>query len=230
MTGKIPGERLKVVQRHFDQQLKALKEKILQMGALVEEQMGNAIKSLVERDTDLARQVIKNDHRVNALDVAIDEEALSLLALHQPTAGDLRLITTAMKVSTELERISDLAENVAERAIELSEEPQLKPYIDLPRMAEHALKMVKESLDAFVNRNAELARKVCRDDDLMDSLNHQIFRELLTYMIEDSKTISRAVRITFVSKYLERMADHATNIAELVVYLVEGKIIRHTEV
>ena len=216
------------MQRHFDEELKALKEKILRMGALVEDQIRNSIKSLVERDSDLARQVIANDHRVNAIDVEVDEDCLRLIALHQPMAKDLRFITTAMKISTELERMSDLAENIAERAIELNEEPQLKPYIDIPRMAEHAQRMVKEALDAFVNQDAELARKVCRDDDFIDDLTHQIFRELLTYMVEDPHTISRAVRITFVAKYLERMADHATNVAELVVYLVEGKIIRHT--
>lgn len=217
------------MQRHFDEELKALKEKILRMGALVEEQIRNSIKALVERDSDLARQVIANDHRVNAMDVEVDEDCLRLIALHQPMAKDLRFITTAMKISTELERMSDLAENIAERAIELNEEPQLKPYIDIPRMAEHAQKMVKETLDAFVNQDAALARKVCADDDFIDDLTHQIFRELLSYMIEDPHTISRAVRITFVAKYIERVADHATNVAELVVYLVEGKIIRHTE-
>lgn len=216
------------MQRHFDEELKNLKEKILRMGALVEEQIRNSIKSLVERDSDLARQVISNDHRVNAMDVEIDDDCLRLIALHQPMAKDLRFITTAMKISTELERMSDLAENIAERAIELNEEPQLKPYIDIPRMAEHAQGMVKETLDAFVNRDSTLARKVCADDDFIDNLTHQIFRELLTYMIEDPHTITRAVRITFIAKYLERIADHATNIAELVVYLVEGKIIRHT--
>lgn len=217
------------MQRHFDEELKALKEKILRMGALVEEQIRNSIKALVERDSDLARQVIANDHRVNAMDVEVDEDCLRLIALHQPMAKDLRFITTAMKISTELERMSDLAENIAERAIELNEEPQLKPYIDIPRMAEHAQKMVKETLDAFVNGDNTLARKVCADDDFIDDLTHQIFRELLSYMIEDPHTISRAVRITFVAKYIERVADHATNVAELVVYLVEGKIIRHTE-
>jgi phosphate transport system protein len=214
--------------RHFDEELKTLKEKILRMGAMVEEQIANAIKALVERDSDLARFVIENDHRVNALDVEVDEDCLRLIALHQPMAGDLRFLTTAMKISTELERMSDLAENISERVIELKEEPQLKPYIDIPRMAEHAQRMVKESLDAFVNRNSELARKVCRDDDFIDDLNHQIFRELLSFMIEDPETTTRAIRITFISKNLERIADHATNIAELVVYLVEGKIIRHT--
>ncbi|MBI3609203.1 MAG: phosphate signaling complex protein PhoU [Nitrospirae bacterium] len=216
------------MQRHFDAELKTLKEKILRMGAMVEEQVAYAIKALVERDLDLARRVIENDHRVNALDVEVDEDCLRLIALHQPMAGDLRFLTTAMKISTELERMSDLAENISERAVELNEEPQLKPYIDIPRMAEHAQRMVKESLDAFVNRNSELARKVCRDDDFIDDLNHQIFRELLSFMIEDPQTTTRAIRISFISKYLERIADHATNIAELVVYLVEGKIIRHT--
>jgi phosphate transport system protein len=217
------------MQRHFDEELATLKDKILRMGAMVEEQITNAIKALVERDSDLARHVIENDHRVNAMDVQIDEDCLRLIALHQPMAGDLRFLTTAMKISTELERMSDLAENISERSIELNEEPQLKPYIDIPRMAQEALRMVKESLDAFVNRNSELARSVCKADDVIDDLNHQIFRELLSFMIEDPQTTTRAIRISFISKYLERIADHATNIAELVVYLVEGKIIRHTE-
>ena len=214
--------------RHFDEELKTLKEKILRMGAMVEEQIAHAIRALVERDSALASLVIENDHKVNAMDVEVDEDCLRLIALHQPMAGDLRFLTTAMKISTELERMSDLAENISERVIELNEEPQLKPYIDVPRMAEHAQRMVKESLDAFVHRNSELARKVCRDDDFIDDLNHQIFRELLSFMIEDPKTTTRAIRISFVSKNLERIADHATNISELVVYLVEGKIIRHT--
>jgi phosphate transport system protein len=217
------------MQRHFDEELATLKDKILRMGAMVEEQIANAIKALVERDSDLARHVIENDHRVNAMDVQVDEDCLRLIALHQPMAGDLRFLTTAMKISTELERMSDLAENISERSIELNEEPQLKPYIDIPRMAQEALRMVKESLDAFVNRNSELARSVCKADDVIDDLNHQIFRELLSFMIEDPQTTTRAIRISFISKYLERIADHATNIAELVVYLVEGKIIRHTE-
>ncbi|MBI3595640.1 MAG: phosphate signaling complex protein PhoU [Nitrospirae bacterium] len=218
------------MQRHFDEELATLKEKILRMGAMVEEQIANAIKALVERDPELAQRVIENDHRVNAMDVQIDEDCLRLIALHQPMAGDLRFLTTAMKISTELERMSDLAENISERSIELNEEPQLKPYIDIPRMAQEALRMVKESLDAFVNRNSELARSVCKADDVIDDLNHQIFRELLSFMIEDPQTTTRAIRISFISKYLERIADHATNIAELVVYLVEGKIIRHMDV
>ena len=214
--------------RHFDEELSALKQKLLLMGGLVESQISGSLRALIERDSGLAQQIIENDHRVNALDVEIDEDCLRLLALHQPTAGDLRFITTAMKISTELERMSDLAENIAERAIELNEEPQLKPYIDIPRMADWALYMVKESLDAFVNRDAVMARKVCTDDDFVDDLIEQLFRELLSFMIENPQTISRAIRLTFVAKYIERIADHATNVAELVVYLVEGKIIRHT--
>ena len=214
--------------RHFDDELQSLKEQILRMGGLAEEQVQGALRALVERDSDLARKIIENDRQVNTMDVAIDEDCLRLLALQQPTARDLRFITTAMKISTELERISDLAENICERAIELNEEPQLKPYIDIPRMANWALKMVKDALDAFVNHDAELARKVCRDDDFVDDLTHQLFRELLSFMLENPQTITRAIRITFIAKYLERIADHATNVAELVVYLVEGKIIRHT--
>lgn len=214
--------------RHFHEELKDLKDKILHMGALVEEQMRGALRALVERNSEAAYQVIENDHHVNALDVDIDEECLRLLALYQPAARDLRFITTTMKISTELERISDLAENICERALELNQEPQLKPYIDLPRMANWAIQMVRESLDAFVTGDSSLARKVCADDDFVDDLTEQLFRELLSFMVEDTRTISRAIRLTFIGKYLERIADHATNISELIVYMVEGKIIRHT--
>ena len=216
------------MQRHFDEELAELKDKILRMGALVEEQIRQAMKSLVERDEVLARQVIDNDRRVNTFDVEVDEACLQLLALNQPAARDLRFITTAMKISTELERMSDLAENICERAIELNEEPQLKPYIDIPLMADRAINMVREALDAFVRGDAILARKVLEDDDFVDDLTEQLFRELLSYMMENPQTIARAIRLSFISKYIERIADHATNVAELVVYLVEGKIIRHT--
>ncbi len=214
--------------RHFDDELKDLKAKLLRMGGMVEDQIQGALRALVERDSRLAREIIENDHQVNALDVEVDEDCLRLLALQQPTARDLRLVTTAMKISTELERMSDLAENVCQRAIELNEEPQLKPYIDIPRMANWALQMVREALDAFVMSDPALARKVTADDDFIDDLTQQLFRELLSFMIENPQTITRAIRITFIAKYLERIADHATNVAELVVYMVEGKIIRHT--
>jgi phosphate transport system protein len=214
--------------RHFDEELSDLKTKLLRMAAQAEDQIDKALTALVTRDSALAREVIERDHLVNALDVEIDEESIRLLALHQPAARDLRLVTTAMKIATELERISDLAENVCERAIELNEEPQLKPYIDIPTMGNMARMMVKQSIDAFVKDDAALARKVLTDDDYVDDLMEQLFRELLSFMIEDARTITRAIRLSFIAKYLERMADHATNIAELVVYLVEGKIIRHT--
>ena len=217
-----------MAQRHFDEELSDLKTKLLRMAGQAEDQIDKALTALVTRDSALARYVIERDHEVNTLDVEIDEESIRLLALHQPAARDLRLVTTAMKISTELERISDLAENVCERAIELNEEPQLKPYIDIPMMGKMARMMVKQSIDAFVKEDAMLARKVLTDDDFVDDLMEQLFRELLSYMIEDTRTISRAIRLSFIAKYLERMADHATNIAELVVYLVEGKIIRHT--
>ena len=216
------------MQRHFDDELTGLKQKLLRMGALVETQVRQALTALVDRDEEVARQVISNDRQVNTLDVEVDETCLELLALFQPAARDLRFVTTAMKISTELERISDLAENVSERAIELNQEPQLKPYIDIPLMGERAIKMVGEAIDAFVRGDSALARRVLKDDDHVDELNEQIFRELLSFMIENPQTISRAIRLSFISKYLERIADHATNIAELVVYMVEGKIIRHT--
>lgn len=216
------------MERHFEEEFNKIKSKILMMGSLVEDQIRNALTALVERDEALAQQVIENDHKVNAFDVEIDEMALDALVRYQPVARDLRFVTTAMKISTELERMSDLAENICERAIELNEEPQLKPYIDIPHMAERARVMVKESLDAFVKMDAALARKVIHDDDFVDNLTEQLFRELLSFMMENPKTISRAIRLSFIAKYIERLGDHATNVAELVVYLVEGKIIRHT--
>ena len=216
------------MQRHFDEELTDLKQKLLRMGALVETQVRQALTALVDRDEDLAKKVIENDRQVNTLDVDIDETCLELMALYQPAARDLRFVTTAMKISTELERMSDLAENICERAIELNQEPQLKPYIDIPLMAERATKMVWEAIDAFVRGDSVMARKVLKDDDHVDELNEQIFRELLSFMIENPQTITRAIRLSFISKYIERIADHATNIAELVVYMVEGKIIRHT--
>lgn len=215
------------MQRRFDTELEDLKKQLLLMGALVESQLQDALQSLMMRNSDLAIRIVENDVSIDKLDVEIDEACLRLLALHQPAAGDLRFITTTMKISMELERMSDLAVNIAERVIELNQEPQLKPYIDIPRMAEWASQMVRECLDAFVNRDAELARKVCRDDDFVDGLTEQLFRELLSFMLENPRTITRSTRLTFIGKYYERIADHATNVAELVVYMVEGKIIRH---
>ena len=216
-----------MAQRYFDEELDYLKSKLLRMAGLTEEQIDRALDALVTRDSALARDVIKRDQQVDVMDVEIDEDCIRLLALHQPAARDLRLVTTAMKLASELERISDLAESVCKRAIELNEEPQLKPYIDIPRMGKWARMMVKESIDAFVKNDATLARKVLVDDTVVNDLMVQVFRELLSFMLEDPQTTTRAIRLIFIAKTLERIGDHATNIAELVVYLVEGKIIRH---
>jgi phosphate transport system protein len=216
------------MQRHFHEELDALKQTLLAMGGLVEDQIRGALAALLERNGALAGHVIETDRKVNAYDVEIDEKCVELLALHQPTAGDLRFITTAMKIVTDLERIGDQAVNIAQRAIELNDEPQLKPYIDLPRMAERAQRMVRESLDAFVARDTALARRVCAEDAEVDALKEQIFRELLTFMMADAKTIPRAIRLILISRFLERVADHATNIAEMVIYLVDSKMVRHT--
>ena len=217
-----------MMQRHFHEELDGLKQTLLAMGALVEDQIRRVMRALVERDDVLARDVIERDHQVNAYDVEVDEKCVELLARYQPAASDLRFLTTAMKIVTDLERIGDQAVNIAQRALELNREPQLKPYIDLPRMADRAQRMVKESLDAFVARDTALARQVCAEDAEVDALKEQIFRELLTFMMEDPRTVSRAIRVILISRFLERVADHATNIAEMVIYLVEGKMVRHT--
>lgn len=210
-----------------EQELDKLKERILAMGGFVEDSIRKSIKALVERDRELAESVINGDAVVNNFDVEIEEECIRFLALWQPTGSNLRLVTTAIKIITDLERMGDLAVDICERAVELLDEPPLKPYIDIPRMAEAAQKMLKDSLDAFVAQDADLAISVCRADDFVDDLNVQIFNELLMYMLQDQKNISRAVRLTYITKYLERIADHATNIAEMVVYMVQGKVIRH---
>lgn len=211
----------------FDDELQQLKEKILKMGSLVEDALKYSIQALVERDNAIARRVIDNDRIINTLDVEIDEESIRLIALRQPKAGDLRFITTAMKITTDLERMGDLAVNIAERAIELNEEPILKPYIDIPRMREIAQGMTRDALDAFVRKDKRLATDVIMRDDEVDDLKHEVLKELAFFMAQDPTTVSRAMKISFVAQYLERLADHATNIAEMVIYLVEGKIIRH---
>jgi phosphate transport system protein len=212
----------------MEEELRDLKVKILKMGSLVEEAIGLAIKALVERDDRLAEQVIEGDRVINAFDVEIDEECIRVLALRQPVGGDLRFITTAMKITTDLERIGDFAENIGKFALQLNQEPQLKPYIDIPVMAEAVRGMVVDVLEAFTRPDTDLAYDVIRRDEKVDLLSGQIFNELLFFMIKDPTTISRAVKISYVAKYLERMADHSTNIAEMVIYMVEGKFIRHT--
>ncbi len=210
-----------------EQDIKKLKERILKMGSFVEDAIQKSIKALVERDRNLAIEVIDGDAIVNNFDVEIEEECIRFLAIWQPSGSNLRFVTTAIKIITDLERMGDLAVDICERAMELLDEPPLKPYIDIPRMAEAAQKMLKDSLDAFVAQDADLAMTVCEADDFVDNLNVQIFNELLVYMLQDPKNISRAVRLTYITKYLERVGDHATNISEMVVYMVKGKVIRH---
>jgi phosphate transport system protein len=209
------------------EELEHLKEMLVKMAGLVELSIKNSVKSLTERDSELARKVIKDDHVINTYDVRIDEECIRLLALKQPMGKDLRFITTAMKITTDLERIADNSVNIAERALELNKEPLLKPYIDIPRMREVAQGMVRDAIDAFVNEDKHLAMDVIMRDDEVDDLNQMVLEELMFIMTQDPSTVYRAMKISYVSKYLERIGDHATNVAEMVIYMVEGRIIRH---
>ena len=215
------------MERHIDVELRRLKEELVRMASLAEESIGQAVKALVTRDAELARQVIEGDKEINNADIGIDELCLRLLALHHPEARDLRFIAMAFKINSDLERMGDLSVNIAERTLDLLKEPLLKPLIDLPRMAELAQAMVRDSLDAFVRQDAALAKQVCERDDAVDQLNDQIFRELLTYMLQDPKTITRSVGLILIGRRIERIADHATNIAEDVVFLVQGRTIKH---
>jgi phosphate transport system protein len=215
---------------HYEKELSEIREGILYLGALVEKAIEQAIKALVERDTEIARRVICDDSIIDQRDIEIEEKCIRILALRQPTARDLRFITTAIKINGHLERIGDMAANIAEKAIILSEEPPMKPYIDIPRMAEIAQGMIKMSLDALVNEDTNLAQQVRMEDETIDSLNEQVFRELLTFMMEDPRKIHRALIIMQISKSLERIADHAEGIADMIVYMVTGKIVRHAPI
>jgi phosphate transport system protein len=213
--------------REFERELQEIKEGLLYLGARVEKAIEGAIKALMDRDTEIARLVICNDDEIDGLDIENEEKCIRVLALRQPAAKDLRFIATAIKINAHLERIGDMAANIAEKAIILNEEPQMKPYIDIPRMAEIAQRMITESLDSLVREDVALAMKVRMDDETIDDLNDQIFRELLTYMMGDVRTIHRALIISQISKSLERIADHAVGIANMVVYMVTGKTVRH---
>jgi phosphate transport system protein len=212
---------------HFEEELQALKNRLLTMGALVEERVHQAVRSLIDRRQEEAERVIASDKEVNDLQIEIDDRCLKLLATQTPLAGDLRLITAAMKINADLERIGDQAVNVAENVIKLLPQPPLKPLIDIPRMAEIAQQMTRDALDSFVKKDPEMARDVLRRDDEVDSLKDQVFRELLTYMMADPGTIQRALALILISRNIERIADHATNIAEDVIFLVEAKDVRH---
>jgi phosphate transport system protein len=213
--------------RHFDRDIEEIKDLLLRMGAMVEDSISRSIRALMERDTALAEQVIARDDDIDRMEIEIDQKTIELIAKMQPAASDLRFVATIMKITPELERIADLAQDVCERAIELNREPPLKPMVDIPRLAQDAQQMVRHALDAFVRGDSQLARQVIAQDDSVDRQTEQSFRELLTYMLEDTRNISRAIRLTFIGKYFERMADGATNICEMVVYLVEGTVIKH---
>jgi phosphate transport system protein len=214
--------------RHFDKDIEEIKDLLLRMGAMVEDSINQSVRALLERDTVVAEEVIAHDDDIDQMEVLIDQKTIELIAKMQPTASDLRFVATIMKITPELERIADLAQDVCERVIELNREPQLKPVVQLPQLAESAQRMVREALDSFVRGDADLARRVINDDDTADQLTEDSFRALLTYMLENPRNISPAIRLTFIGKYFERMADGATNICEMVVYLVEGKMIKHT--
>jgi phosphate transport system protein len=208
-------------------ELKELKNRLLRMGALVEERVHDAMQALMERRLEAAEAVVAGDAEVNDMQIEIDDRCLKLLALQNPMASDLRLITAAMKINADLERIGDQAVNIAENAVKVAASPPLRPIIDLPRMAEIAEGMTRDSLDAFVRRDAGLARDILARDDEVDQLKDQIFRVLLTHMMADPGTIERALGLILVSRNLERIADHATNIAEDVIFVVEAKDVRH---
>jgi phosphate transport system protein len=212
---------------HFEADLQALRNQLLTMGGLVEERVHRAVHALVHRGEEDAQRVIATDKEVNDLQMDIDERCLRLLATQTPLAVDLRLITSAMKINADLERIGDQAVNIAESVLVLIPQPPLKPLIDIPRMAQVAEKMIRDALDAFVKRDAALARDVLRRDDEVDELKDQVFRELLTYMMADPGTIQRALSLILISRNLERIADHATNIAEDVIFIAEAKDVRH---
>jgi phosphate transport system protein len=216
------------MQRHFDRDIEEIKDLLLRMGAMVEDAIQQSIRALLERDTLMAEAVISRDDEIDRMEVLIDQRTIELIAKMQPAASDLRFVATLMKITPELERIADLAQDVCERVIELNREPQLRPGVQLPQLAENAQRMVRDALDALVRGDAGLARKVIRHDDVVDQLTEDSFRAFLTYMLENPRNISPAIRLTFIGKYFERMADGATNICEMVVYLVEGKMIKHT--
>jgi phosphate transport system protein len=220
-------EERKHTSKEYERELHEIKEGLLYLGALTERAIEESAKALIERNSELARQVIENDCHIDQLDDEIEEKCIRLLALRQPAARDLRFITTAIKINGHLERIGDMAVKIAEKAILLNEEPQLKPYIDLPRMTEISQGMIRDSLDALVREDVELANKVRIEDDIVDNLNEQIFRELLTFMIEDPRTIHRALLIMQVSKTVERISDHAKGMADMIVYMITGKSVRH---
>jgi phosphate transport system protein len=213
--------------RHFQEELEQLKARLLEMGGIAEEQVRLSIKGLVDRDRDLIDRVMVGDGALNALHIEIDQRCFTLLALFQPMAVDLRAIVAAVKINTDLERVGDLAINIAEASRQYVQHAPVKKLIDIPRMASIAQAMLRDALDAFVRRDTVLAQRVLDEDDALDDLKTQIFRELITYMLQDPSTIEPALDLILVSRHLERIGDHATNVAEDVIFMVSAKDVRH---
>jgi phosphate transport system protein len=218
---------LERVTRHFQEELELLQERLLAMGGLAEERVREAVRSLSGRDPDLVERVLVGDEPINDLHIEIDDRCFKLLALHQPMAADLRAIVAAVKINTDLERVGDLAVNIAEAAKRYLQHPPVKPLIDIPRMADIAQGMLRDALDAFVRRDVALAEAVIAEDDRLDALKTQIFRELLTYMLAEPGTIEPSLDLVLISRHLERIGDHATNIAEDVIFMVSARDVRH---
>jgi phosphate transport system protein len=220
-------EQAQRIVRHFQEELELLKSRLLEMGGLAEESVRLSVKGIVDRDHDLIDRVMAGDEPINKLHIEVDNRCFTLLALYQPMAADLRTIVAAVKINTDLERVGDLAVNIAEAARRYASHPPVKKLIDIPRMATIAQTMLRDALDAFVRRDVELAQHVLNEDDRLDSLKTQIFRELLTYMLQDPSTIEPALDLILVSRHLERIGDHATNVAEDVIFIVSARDVRH---
>jgi phosphate transport system protein len=220
-------EEKKHTSAEYERELQEVREGLLYIGALTERALERGAQALVERDSALAREIVHEDEQIDRLDVALEEKCIRLLALRQPAARDLRFITTAIKITGHLERIGDMAANIAEKLLILNDLPRIKPYVDLPRMVEISRGMIRKSLDAMVREDVELAMKVREEDAVIDQLNDQVFRELLTFMMEDPHKIQVCLYIMQISKSLERIADHAEGIADMVIYMVSGKSVRH---
>jgi phosphate transport system protein len=216
------------MERHFDEELKTLYKDILKMGVMAQEAIAKSIEALKNRDKQVAKEVVDIDDKIDQLELAIDEECIDLIARYQPMAGDLRFITTGMKINAELERIADLAVDISQRVLELLDKPILKPLIDIPKLSVVAQNMVRDAIDAFVKKDVALAKKVVLSDSEADKLRNLVQDELINdYMAKDASTAGRAVALLLIARHLERICDHATNIAEDVIYMVEGKVIKH---
>ena len=217
---------MSIVRQSFDQELESLRQELVHMGQIVQDSIKNAVDALARRDKTLAQQVMDGDDLIDSMQVDIEDRCISLIARQQPVATDLRILGTGLKITTDLERIGDHAFDIAKIVLLIGDEPLIKPLVDIPRMAVMAQSMLEDSLQAYLKLDIQLAEKVCRDDDLVDQLYHQVFRELLTYMLEDPKKINQATQLIFVARYLERIADHSTHVAEWVIYLVTGERLR----